>query len=70
MIVMPHGGPEARDSWRYDFLRHFLSTRGYAVLQANFRGSEGYGWDWLMAAHQDWGGLSYDDVVDGVRWAT
>ncbi|MFM2289994.1 MAG: hypothetical protein RL684_3137 [Pseudomonadota bacterium] len=69
LVVMPHGGPEARDSWGYDFLRHYLSTRGYAVLQVNFRGSDGYGWDWLMAAHQDWGGLSYDDVVDGVRWA-
>ncbi len=69
LVVMPHGGPRARDSWEYDFLRHYLSTRGYAVLQVNFRGSDGYGWDWLMAAHQDWGGLSYDDVIDGVRWA-
>jgi dienelactone hydrolase len=69
LIVMPHGGPIARDSWRYFFLREFLVSRGYAVLQMNFRGSAGYGGDWFFAAHQDWGGLTYDDVVDGARWA-
>jgi len=69
LIVMPHGGPFARDTWDYFFLRQFLVSRGYAVLQMNFRGSEGYGGDWFYAAHQDWGGLSYDDVVDGARWA-
>lgn len=69
LIVLPHGGPIARDSWGYWFLREFLLTRGYAVLQMNFRGSGGFGEDWFYAAHQDWGGLSYDDVVDGARWA-
>jgi dipeptidyl aminopeptidase/acylaminoacyl peptidase len=69
LIVMPHGGPIARDSWGYFFLREFLVSRGYAVLQMNFRGSSGYGGDWFFAAHQDWGGLTYDDVVDGARWA-
>jgi dienelactone hydrolase len=69
LIVMPHGGPIARDSWSYFFLREFLVSRGYAVLQMNFRGSAGYGGDWFYAAHQDWGGLTYDDVVDGARWA-
>jgi dienelactone hydrolase len=69
LIVLPHGGPIYRDAWRYDFLRLFLASRGYAVLQMNFRGSDGYGSDWLFAAHQDWGGLTYDDVVDGGRWA-
>jgi dienelactone hydrolase len=69
LIVMPHGGPIARDSWGYFFLREFLVSRGYAVLQMNFRGSAGYGGDWFFAAHQDWGGLTYDDVVDGARWA-
>jgi dienelactone hydrolase len=69
LIVMPHGGPNARDSWGYSFLREFLVSRGYAVLQMNFRGSSGYGADWLFAAQQDWGGLTYDDVVDGARWA-
>ena len=69
LIVMPHGGPIARDTWGYYFLRQFLLSRGYAVLQMNFRGSDGYGGDWFFAAHQDWGGLTYDDVVDGARWA-
>ena len=69
LIVMPHGGPIARDSWQYDFLLQFLVSRGYAVLQMNFRGSDGYGSAWFRAAHQDWGGLTYDDVVDGTRWA-
>ena len=69
LIVMPHGGPIARDGWDYFFLRQFLASRGYAVLQMNFRGSSGYGDDWFYAAHQDWGGLSYDDVLDGARWA-
>ena len=69
LIVMPHGGPISRDTWRYFFLPAFLASRGYAVLQVNFRGSSGYGSDWFFAAHQDWGGLTYDDVVDGTRWA-
>jgi dipeptidyl aminopeptidase/acylaminoacyl peptidase len=69
LVVMPHGGPISRDTWRYFFLRAFLASRGYAVLQVNFRGSSGYGSDWFFAAHQDWGGLTYDDVVDGTRWA-
>jgi dienelactone hydrolase len=69
LIVMPHGGPIARDTWGYFFLQQFLVSRGYGVLQMNFRGSSGYGNDWFFAAHQDWGGLTYDDVVDGARWA-
>lgn len=69
LIVMPHGGPISRDGWRFSFLRAFLVSRGYAVLQMNFRGSSGYGWDWYSAAHQDWGGLTYSDIHDGTRWA-
>jgi acetyl esterase/lipase len=69
LIVMPHGGPISRDSWRFNFLLQFLVSRGYAVLQMNFRGSRGYGNDWYWAAHQDWGGLTYDDITDGARWA-
>jgi len=69
LVVMPHGGPIARDSWEFDFLRAFLVSRGYAVLQMNFRGSAGYGEKWFYDAHQDWGGLTYSDIVDGARWA-
>ena len=69
LIVMPHGGPISRDTWDFDFLRAFLVSRGYAVLQMNFRGSSGYGSEWYHAAHQDWGGLTYSDITDGARWA-
>lgn len=69
LIVMPHGGPISRDRWAFFFLQQFLVSRGYAVLQMNFRGSGGYGDDWFWAAHQDWGGLTYDDITDGARWA-
>jgi dienelactone hydrolase len=69
LVVMPHGGPIHRDGWHYQFLREFLASRGYAVLQMNFRGSGGYGADWFYAAHQDWGGKTYEDVVDGTKWA-
>ena len=69
LVVMPHGGPISRDTWRFDFLRAFLVSRGYAVLQMNFRGSAGYGSKWFYDAHQDWGGLTYSDIADGARWA-
>jgi dipeptidyl aminopeptidase/acylaminoacyl peptidase len=69
LIVMPHGGPIARDSWDFFFLRSFLVSRGYAVLQMNFRGSSGYGSKWYFDAHQDWGGVTYSDITDGARWA-
>jgi dipeptidyl aminopeptidase/acylaminoacyl peptidase len=69
LIVMPHGGPIERDRWEYFFLQQFLVNRGYAVLQMNFRGSGGFGRAWYSAAHQDWGGLTYNDIVDGARWA-
>jgi dipeptidyl aminopeptidase/acylaminoacyl peptidase len=69
LVVLPHGGPVARDSWQFDWLTQFLASRGYAVLQMNFRGSSGYGLEWLYAAHQDWGGLTYSDITDGTKWA-
>ncbi len=69
LIVLPHDGPNQRDTWEFSFLRTFLANRGYAVLQMNFRGSTGYGQKWQLAAHQDWGGLIYSDIVDATRWA-
>ncbi len=69
LIVMPHGGPIARESFGFNFLTQFLANRGYAVLQMNFRGSDGYGSQWFHAAHQDWGGLTYSDITDATRWA-
>lgn len=69
LIVLPHGGPQARDSWGFDAWSQFLASRGYAVLQVEFRGSSGYGEAYWRAGFRDWGGLPYTDVVDGVRWA-
>jgi dipeptidyl aminopeptidase/acylaminoacyl peptidase len=68
LIVMPHGGPFARDSWDYDPYVQFLASRGYAVLQPNFRGSTGYGKDYVEKGYGQWGRAMQDDVDDGVDW--
>jgi dipeptidyl aminopeptidase/acylaminoacyl peptidase len=67
-IVMPHGGPYARDTWGYDYWVQVLANRGYAVLQMNFRGSTGYGEDWLDAGWHGWGTVMHDDITAGARW--
>lgn len=69
LVVLPHGGPYARDSWGYDEWVQVLASRGYAVLQIEFRGSTGYGEEWFRAGFRDWGGLPYQDIIDGTRWA-
>jgi dipeptidyl aminopeptidase/acylaminoacyl peptidase len=69
LIVMPHDGPQARDTWKFSFLRTFLANRGYAVLQMNYRGSSGLGEKWRVEADQDWAGLTYSDIQDATRWA-
>jgi dienelactone hydrolase len=69
LVVMPHDGPAARDSWKFSFLRAFLANRGYAVLQMNYRGSSGFGKQWKHDAAQDWGGLPYSDIQDATAWA-
>jgi dipeptidyl aminopeptidase/acylaminoacyl peptidase len=66
LLVMPHGGPEARDSLNYDRWAQFFATRGYLVFQPNFRGSTGYGAAWVQAGYGQWGGLMQDDLTDGV----
>ncbi len=66
LIVLPHGGPQAHDSFSFDWLAQFLATRGYAVLQPQFRGSTGYGKAFEEAGYRQWGGLMQDDVTDGV----
>lgn len=70
LVVLPHGGPEARDSYEYDFLVQFLAWRGYAVFQPNFRGSEGSGRSFAQAGHRQWGKRMQDDITDGVRHLT
>ena len=68
LIVNPHGGPWARDTWRYNSQVQFLANRGYAVFQMNFRGSTGYGKKFLEASYKQWGKKMLDDVTDGVNW--
>jgi acylaminoacyl-peptidase len=70
MVVMPHGGPHGvRDYWRYDPDVQMLASRGYAVLQINFRGSGGYGRSFLHEGYGKWGTLMQDDVTDATQWA-
>ncbi len=69
LIVLPHGGPWARDGWGFDSWVQMLARDGYAVLQMNYRGSDGYGKKWRDASLQDWGGLPYADTIDGLKWA-
>lgn len=68
VVVMPHGGPDSRNSWGYNSEVQFLANRGYAVFQVNFRGSKGYGKKFWIAGFKEWGGKMQDDVTDGVRW--
>jgi dipeptidyl aminopeptidase/acylaminoacyl peptidase len=68
LIVLPHGGPFARDSWAFDPQVQFLASRGYAVLQPNFRGSTGYGRDFVQSGYGQYGGGMIDDMEDGVDW--
>jgi dipeptidyl aminopeptidase/acylaminoacyl peptidase len=67
MIVWPHGGPWARDTYGYDTFAQFLANRGYAVLQPNFRGSSGYGKQFLNAGNGEWGRKMQDDLTWGVK---
>jgi dipeptidyl aminopeptidase/acylaminoacyl peptidase len=67
LVVLPHGGPNARDYFQFDWLAQFLASRGYAVLQPQFRGSTGFGDAFREAGYHQWGGLMQDDVTDGVR---
>jgi dipeptidyl aminopeptidase/acylaminoacyl peptidase len=67
-IVLPHGGPSARDEWGFDWLVQFFAARGYAVLQPNFRGSTGYGSAWFgRNGFQAWR-TAIGDVNDAGRW--
>jgi dipeptidyl aminopeptidase/acylaminoacyl peptidase len=69
MVLMVHGGPWSRDYWGYDATVQLLANRGYAVLQVNYRGSDGYGRDYLLAGTREFGRKMHDDLIDGVRWA-
>ncbi|WP_443748284.1 alpha/beta hydrolase family protein [Asticcacaulis solisilvae] len=68
LIVLPHGGPQARDTLDYDWQTQVFASRGYAVLQPNYRGSEGYGDAFISAGQGEWGRKMQTDLSDGVRY--
>ena len=68
VVVNPHGGPWARDTWGYRPEIQFLANRGYAVFQMNFRGSTGYGKEFWEISFKEWGKSMQDDITDGVNW--
>jgi dipeptidyl aminopeptidase/acylaminoacyl peptidase len=66
LIVMPHGGPAARDEPGFDYWSQFVASRGYVVIQPQFRGSDGFGLAFLHAGYREWGGKMQTDLLDGV----
>jgi len=68
-IVHPHGGPHARDSYGFRREVQLYATRGYGVIQVNFRGSTGYGLKHMNAAKKQWSLGMHDDLLDGLFWA-
>ncbi len=66
-VIFPHGGPEDRNAMSFDWWAQCMASRGYAVLQPNFRGSSGYGWNFVKAGDGEWAGKVQSDVQDGVQ---
>jgi dipeptidyl aminopeptidase/acylaminoacyl peptidase len=69
MVLLVHGGPWARDSWGFDAQHQLLANRGYAVLSVNYRGSTGFGKNFINAANRQWAAQMHDDLIDAVNWA-
>ncbi len=67
LVVMPHGGPFERDHWVYDPFVQYLASRGYAVLQPQYRGSTGYGRSFVEKGYGQWGRGMQDDLLDGIK---
>ncbi|QDU29588.1 Prolyl tripeptidyl peptidase precursor [Anatilimnocola aggregata] len=68
MVLNVHGGPWARDDWGYDPEHQLLANRGYAVLAVNYRGSTGFGKEFINAADKEWAGKMHNDLIDAVNW--
>lgn len=69
MVLYVHGGPWARDSYGYSSIHQWLANRGYAVMSVNYRGSSGFGKDFIEAATHEFAGAMHDDLIDAVNWA-
>jgi dipeptidyl aminopeptidase/acylaminoacyl peptidase len=67
-VLHPHGGPWGRDVWGFNPLAQWLANRGYLCVQIDFRGSTGYGKDFVNAGDREWAGKMHDDLIDGVEW--
>jgi dipeptidyl aminopeptidase/acylaminoacyl peptidase len=68
LVLYVHGGPWARDNWGFNPTHQWLANRGYAVLSVNFRGSTGFGKNFINAANKQWGKKMHDDLIDAVNW--
>ncbi|MEQ8173405.1 MAG: alpha/beta fold hydrolase, partial [Candidatus Eremiobacterota bacterium] len=68
LVLFVHGGPWKRDKWGYNPAVQWIANRGYVCLQINYRGSTGYGKDFLNGGNKEWGGKMQNDLEDGVRW--
>jgi dipeptidyl aminopeptidase/acylaminoacyl peptidase len=68
LVVLPHGGPLARDAPGFDWWSQAIASRGYVVLQPEFRGSDGFGWKHAQAGFGEWGRKMQTDLSDGVRF--
>ena len=69
LVLNVHGGPWARDDWGYNSEHQLLANRGYAVLAVNYRGSTGFGKNFVNKANREWAGKMHDDLLDAVNWA-
>ena len=69
MVLNVHGGPWARDEWGFDPEHQWLTNRGYAVLSVNFRGSTGFGKNYINAGNLEWAAKMHNDLLDAVAWA-
>ena len=69
LVLLVHGGPQARDYWGFNPIHQLLANRGYHVLSVNYRGSTGFGKDHLLAGEGEWYARMQDDLVDAVGWA-
>lgn len=67
-VLLVHGGPEARDSWGYNSEHQWLANRGYAVMSVNYRGSSGFGKQFVAAGDGEWAGKMHDDLIDATTF--